>query len=190
MAAGECLRGVIPLGLHTCAPFRTPPRLFGEDGPIIREVVIIPAAETTIEEETRRNIFWLCAQPHVSYHFQELKLPLFRILAYTVDREQSVSQALPLTLDDRNVLQMLPARADYFHYGVSAHDVLSTGPTYIFFSFLSRFQLQLRIVNGLWIRTFSYIIHLKQQTHSLSTSNHPSSFRVSSPSTFDINLGG
>jgi hypothetical protein len=61
MMSGLCLRCTIPLGMNRCAPFIVHPRTTGSAGPVIQEVGIIPAAETTIEEETRRNVFWLCA---------------------------------------------------------------------------------------------------------------------------------
>lgn len=38
--------------------------------------------------------------------------------AYAIDRQQGIIQDFTLALDDRDIAQMLPIRADYFHYGV------------------------------------------------------------------------
>jgi hypothetical protein len=59
---------------------------------------IIPAARTVIEDETRRNIFWL---------------------AYATERQHGSGNGWALAVDDQDISQLLPLRGDQFQNGVS-----------------------------------------------------------------------
>ncbi len=98
MNSGSAIRNCIPLGLTTCKPFKIPSHGL-EDGPIVQEPNILPESDSPIEEETRRNIFWL---------------------AYALERQCSISSAFSVELDDHDINQLLPVRGDQFELGVSS----------------------------------------------------------------------
>jgi hypothetical protein len=62
-----------------------------------RPASIIPAARTVIEDETRRNVFWL---------------------AYATERQSGCGNGWALSLDDQDISQLLPVRGDQFEQGV------------------------------------------------------------------------
>jgi hypothetical protein len=59
---------------------------------------ILPPAQTIVEDETRRNAFWL---------------------AYATERLYGFDVGWALSLDDDDVSQLLPVRGDQFMQGVS-----------------------------------------------------------------------
>jgi hypothetical protein len=59
---------------------------------------ILPPARTVIEDETRRNSFWL---------------------AYALERQHGLGNGWALSLDNQDVSQLLPVRGDQFLQGVS-----------------------------------------------------------------------
>lgn len=58
---------------------------------------IIAPARTVIEDETRRNAFWL---------------------AYAMERQHGMGNGWALCLDDQDISQLLPVRGDQFEQGV------------------------------------------------------------------------
>lgn len=96
------MRMLVPLGLNNCPPFHS-------IGKGLRGVSIIPPARTVIEDETRRNVFWL---------------------AYATDRTSSITNGWAHAIDDADVAQLLPVRGDHFSNGVrnSATHALHTAP--------------------------------------------------------------
>ncbi|KAI0337612.1 hypothetical protein BDW22DRAFT_861866 [Trametopsis cervina] len=96
--AGVILRSMMPLGLHTCEPFKIPPPAWGEGvGPIIQEVNFLPPLESVAEEEMQRNVFWL---------------------AYVTERHNSLMGDYPVTVGDEDISQLLPLRGDQFVAGI------------------------------------------------------------------------
>ena len=96
MNIGAAIRNCIPLGLTNCYPFKTP--MCGDiPGPVIQATTILPETDDVIEQETRRNIFWLI---------------------YAMERQCSMSSGFALELDDLDINQLLPVRGDQFELGV------------------------------------------------------------------------
>ena len=87
---GVAMRYLIPLSLNMCPPFHSISKS-------LRALSIIPAARSVIEDETRRNTFWL---------------------AYATERLYSSGNGWAMSLDDQDVSQLLPVRADQFEQGV------------------------------------------------------------------------
>ncbi|KAA1467928.1 hypothetical protein DENSPDRAFT_833103 [Dentipellis sp. KUC8613] len=92
MSSARTLRAAVPLGLNTCAPFQS----IAES---LRAPSILPPAEDIVEEETRRNTFWL---------------------AYVMERQHGCSNGWALSLDDQDVTQLLPVKGDLFDFGTPA----------------------------------------------------------------------
>lgn len=88
--SGQSLRVAIPLGLNICPPFcslhKSSPRLS-----------IISPPRTPIEDETRRNTFWL---------------------AYAVDRQHGSGTGWALSLDDDDIAQVFPVTMEQFELGI------------------------------------------------------------------------
>jgi hypothetical protein len=81
---------VLPLGLNKCPPFHsiTVDRLVN---------YLLPPAESVVEDEVRRNVFWL---------------------AYATDRLTGLGTSWAFGIDDDDVTQYLPMRGDLFNTGV------------------------------------------------------------------------
>lgn len=92
MASAYSMRLTVPLGLNMCPPFHSITKS-------IKPVSILPPARTVIEDETRRNTFWL---------------------AYATERQHGCSNGWALSLDDQDISQLLPVRGDQFEQGVSS----------------------------------------------------------------------
>lgn len=90
MSTAHCIRLAIPLGLNVCPPFQSITNS-------TRPASILPPARTVIEDETRRNAFWL---------------------AYAMERQHGCSNGWALSLDDQDVSQLMPVREEYFLQGV------------------------------------------------------------------------
>ncbi|KAF8480648.1 fungal-specific transcription factor domain-containing protein [Gautieria morchelliformis] len=90
LTSGEALRYCVPLGLNICEP----------QVPLIRSwkspSTIIPPSRTPIEEETRRNTFWL---------------------AYAMDRAHASGTDFAMTLDDEDITQVMPCLSQDFARG-------------------------------------------------------------------------
>lgn len=92
-----CVRLSVPLGLNMCPPFHSIAKSE-------RPASILPPARTVVEDETRRNTFWL---------------------AYAVERQHSMGNGWALGIDDQDISQLLPVRGDQFENGVSTfHSLL------------------------------------------------------------------
>lgn len=84
------MRYCVALGLNICPPFHSISKL-------LRAPLYVPPARSVIEDETRRNAFWL---------------------AYSADRMYASGNGWAMTLDDEDVSQLLPVRGDLFEQGV------------------------------------------------------------------------
>ncbi|KIY47059.1 hypothetical protein FISHEDRAFT_30407, partial [Fistulina hepatica ATCC 64428] len=87
--AAHSLRLSVPLGLNMCPPFQSISNS-------ARPASIVPPAKTPIEDEMRRNAFWL---------------------AYCIERQQAACTGWAQTLDDEDISQLLPVRGDQFNNG-------------------------------------------------------------------------
>lgn len=64
----------------------------------MKSMSIIPPSVTFVEDETRRNVFWL---------------------AYTIDRQYGAGNAWAMSLDDNDIAQFLPLPKTKLNAGVS-----------------------------------------------------------------------
>ncbi|KAJ3570257.1 hypothetical protein NP233_g4533 [Leucocoprinus birnbaumii] len=87
--SGNCVRLSIPLGLNMCPPFHSISKAE-------RPPSIVPPARTVIEDETRRNAFWL---------------------AYALERHCGMNNGWAMCLDDQDISQLLPVQGDQFESG-------------------------------------------------------------------------
>ncbi|KIK71105.1 hypothetical protein GYMLUDRAFT_33231 [Collybiopsis luxurians FD-317 M1] len=83
------MRLCIPLGLNVCPPFHTISRS-------TRPASILKPAKNVVEDEMRRNVFWL---------------------AYAIERQHGCGNGWALSLDDQDISQLLPVRIDQFENG-------------------------------------------------------------------------
>lgn len=88
---GRSVSQLVPLGLNNPAPFGT------LGGIHVQESYILPPARSVIEDEMRRNTFWL---------------------AYAIDKMAGIGFTWTFGLDDKDVSQFLPVRGDKFENGV------------------------------------------------------------------------
>jgi hypothetical protein len=96
LLVGRAVRYLVPLGLNMCPPFHSISKS-------LRAPSIIPPAKTVIEDETRRNTFWL---------------------TYATERLYSAGNGWAMCMDDQDVSQLLPVRGDQFENGVNIHSAL------------------------------------------------------------------
>ncbi|KAJ6604750.1 hypothetical protein DFH09DRAFT_1123717 [Mycena vulgaris] len=89
-SSAHCLRVAVPLGLNVCPPFHSITHS-------VRPASIISPAHTVVEDETRRNVFWL---------------------AYCIERLHGCSNGWSFCLDDESISQLLPVRGDQFEQGL------------------------------------------------------------------------
>ncbi|CAL1695310.1 unnamed protein product [Somion occarium] len=90
LSAAQGLRVAVPCGLNVCPPFHT-------IAETLRPPAIIPPAKTVMEDEVRRNTFWL---------------------AYAMERQMGTGNGWALSLDDQDICQLLPLRGDQFEQGI------------------------------------------------------------------------
>ncbi|KAJ7619127.1 hypothetical protein DFH06DRAFT_1235416 [Mycena polygramma] len=90
MSVSHCLRVAVPLGLNVCPPFHSITHS-------VRPASIIMPAHTVVEDETRRNVFWL---------------------AYCTERLHGCANGWAMSLDDDDISQLLPVPNDQFQKGV------------------------------------------------------------------------
>ncbi|OCH96219.1 hypothetical protein OBBRIDRAFT_787678 [Obba rivulosa] len=110
VACSLALRYAVPCGVNVCPPFNS----IAEH---LRPASILPPARTVIEDELRRNAFWL---------------------TYAMERTHGSGNGWAIFLDDEDVSQLLPLRQDQFESGILVppsdrqwshdHDVLLTHP--------------------------------------------------------------
>ncbi|KAF7436918.1 hypothetical protein PC9H_003752 [Pleurotus ostreatus] len=91
VTSAHALRLAVPLGLNILPPFQSITNA-------LRPASILPPARTVVEEEMRRNAFWL---------------------AYANERLHGFGNGWALSMDDNDVCQLLPLRGDQFDQGVS-----------------------------------------------------------------------
>ncbi|KIK99029.1 hypothetical protein PAXRUDRAFT_30764 [Paxillus rubicundulus Ve08.2h10] len=80
VSTGQSLRVAVPLGLNLCPPFHAL-------NATVQSMSIIPSPLTIVEDEMRRNVFWL---------------------AYAIDRQHGAGNGWALSLDDTDIAQLLP----------------------------------------------------------------------------------
>lgn len=90
VTSAHALRLAVPLGLNILPPFQSITNA-------LRPASILPPARTVVEEEMRRNAFWL---------------------AYANERLHGFGNGWALSMDDNDVCQLLPLRGDQFDQGV------------------------------------------------------------------------
>jgi hypothetical protein len=91
LSSAHSMRLSVPLGLNMCPPFHSITKSE-------RPPSILPPARNVIEDETRRNTFWL---------------------AYAAERQHGCGNGWALSMDNQDVSQLLPVRGDQFIQGVS-----------------------------------------------------------------------
>ncbi|KAK7058877.1 hypothetical protein VNI00_001501 [Paramarasmius palmivorus] len=83
--SAHALRLSVPLSLNICPPFTTITTT--------ARAGLLPAARNVVEDETRRNTFWL---------------------AYTIERCHGAANGWANSIDDADIFQLLPVRNDQF----------------------------------------------------------------------------
>ena len=96
-SSAHCLRLTLPLGLNVCPPFHSIAKT-------VRPLSILAPARTVVEDEIRRNSFWL---------------------AYATERQSGSGNGWALFLDDQDVSQLLPVQGDQFERGASVYQPVS-----------------------------------------------------------------
>ncbi|KAF9452679.1 hypothetical protein P691DRAFT_179047 [Macrolepiota fuliginosa MF-IS2] len=89
LSSAHSIRLCVPLGLNMCPPFHSITKSE-------RPPSILPPARTVVEDETRRNAFWLI---------------------YATERQHGMGNGWALCLDDQDISQLLPVRGDQFEQG-------------------------------------------------------------------------
>lgn len=102
MSISRCLRSCLPMGLNVSTPFNP-------IAPINAPPSLLPSPQTILEEELRRNAFWLgaCALLGANYHTE---VPT----AYALERTMGAGHGWALMLDDQDITQLLPMRGEDF----------------------------------------------------------------------------
>lgn len=111
MTTGAALRASVPLGLSSCNPYHS-------ISDTLRVPSLLPPAEDVIEDEVRRNTFWLAyaVRPH---NRSLIFVPSALIELFDqMERQQGCSNGWALSLDDQDITQMMPAKGDQFDLGV------------------------------------------------------------------------
>ncbi|TFY63443.1 hypothetical protein EVJ58_g3264 [Rhodofomes roseus] len=90
LTTSHALRYAIPCGINVCPPFNT----IAEP---IRPPSLLPPAATVVEDEMRRNTFWI---------------------AYAIERCHGTANGWAMTLDDQDISQLLPLRRDQYEQGI------------------------------------------------------------------------
>ncbi|KIY72867.1 hypothetical protein CYLTODRAFT_417642 [Cylindrobasidium torrendii FP15055 ss-10] len=88
--SAHALRLSVPLGLNMCPPFTSITTSSGQP------VSVLAQARTVVEDEMRRNAFWL---------------------AYANERQCTGATPWASSLDDRDISQLMPLRGDQFEAG-------------------------------------------------------------------------
>ena len=134
---------LVPLGLNVCPPFHSISK-------VLRGASILPPARTVIEDEMRRNVFWL---------------------AYATDRTSSFASGWAYSMDDEDVAQLLPVRGDQFHKGVSTSQ--SSAPL-LFSPSSIRISWPRIYVNGRIAKMYLWLTQWNKLMLSPFTSKEPS----------------
>ncbi|KAI0361291.1 hypothetical protein OH77DRAFT_1544576 [Trametes cingulata] len=91
IAFAVSLRYAVPCGLNACPPFESISCCN------MSRTSVIPLASTVMEDEMRRNTFWI---------------------AYMMERHFAAINNFAMMLDDQDISQMLPVRGEEFDHGV------------------------------------------------------------------------
>jgi hypothetical protein len=104
------------------APFHdsTAPIAYSPDKP----PSILQNAQTVIEHEMRRNIFWIGSFILVASGVVQPNT----VSAYALERQQAAGNSFAMVLDDLDVYQLLPLRIDQYEQGVRRNCLTSDIP--------------------------------------------------------------
>ncbi|KAF7791287.1 hypothetical protein EIP86_002301 [Pleurotus ostreatoroseus] len=93
LSTATATRLCVPCALNVCPPFHgiAASQPFNSKPP-----TILPSAKTVIEDEVRRNTFWI---------------------AYSMERQQGAGNGWAMNLEDRDVAQLLPLKLEQFVKG-------------------------------------------------------------------------
>ncbi|KAI0734600.1 hypothetical protein C8Q72DRAFT_806895 [Fomitopsis betulina] len=89
LTSASAMRYAVPCGLNICPPFHT-------ISETLRPTSLLPPASSVIEDECRRNTFWI---------------------GYTLERGRGMTDGWAMSLDDQDIAQLLPLRRDQFEQG-------------------------------------------------------------------------
>ena len=84
------MRMAVPLGMNMCSPFRS-------ISTAVRPPSLIPPPRNVIEDETRRNTFWLI---------------------YCAERLHGLGNGWAVSVDDDDISQMMPVLSEQFEHSV------------------------------------------------------------------------
>ena len=84
------MRMAVPLGMNMCSPFRS-------ISTAVRPPSLIPPPRNVIEDETRRNTFWLI---------------------YCAERLHGLGNGWAMSVDDDDISQMMPVLSEQFEHSV------------------------------------------------------------------------
>jgi len=138
MTISQAIRASVPLGINV------EPR-FLPISDSLRTPSLIPPSENVIDEEIRRNTFWLL---------------------YAMERMVGCSNGWALSLDDHDVSQLLPMKGTNFELGVSM--IFAAAASLRFYANPLACRLRGPGPNGstLWEKTFFFFILKTKSTRS------------------------
>ncbi|KAL1722068.1 hypothetical protein EV715DRAFT_247841 [Schizophyllum commune] len=87
---GQTMRMAVPLGMNMCSPFRS-------ISTAVRPPSLIPPPRNVIEDETRRNTFWLI---------------------YCAERLHGLGNGWAMSVDDDDISQMMPVLSEQFEHSI------------------------------------------------------------------------
>lgn len=114
MAVSQSLRMAIPCGINVCPPFHS----ISES---IRPPSLLAPAKNVLEDETRRNTFWLgecCEQLEENFRLLMHRCVLRDVIAYALERTHACGNGWAMMLDDQDISQLLPVRREDYEKGV------------------------------------------------------------------------
>ncbi|KAH8102517.1 hypothetical protein BXZ70DRAFT_786901 [Cristinia sonorae] len=168
LSAAQTLRVAVPCGLNTCPPFHTIAQT-------LRPPSILPPAKTVVEDEMRRNTFWL---------------------AYAMERLIGTGNGWALSLDDQDICQLLPVRSDQYIQRVLVYpqdrqwshdkDILTTHREPQTDSFILYIKATVLLSR---VKVFNLRFkgkHYNGDASVISPNNSPTDGELPNPDTFDI----
>ena len=105
------MRSCVTMALNVSAPFQGLSAHAGNERP----PSILPPPKDVVEDEMRRNTFWVGGSQFILGLLARCKhLPK----AYSIDRQTAAGNAWPMNIDDIDIHQLLPLRQDQWEQGV------------------------------------------------------------------------
>lgn len=108
------MRSCVTTGINICPPFQGLSVTGGDRAPSV-----LPPAKSVIEDEMRRNTFWICTLSCSDSFFQLTVI----CIAYCLDRQLGAGNGWAMNIDDLDIHQLFPLRGDQWEHGVSTHPV-------------------------------------------------------------------